>query len=60
MITKSHSPASIPFAELQRGRVDAVSESGGFRPVLEEMAEMGVASAAERFRADHVKAVILL
>src|ERR1043166_5043867 len=47
------SGASRFFCERQRRGVDAVTQAGGFRPVIENMAEMRVAAGATDFVARH-------
>src|ERR1700733_9606537 len=46
--------------ELQRRRIDAVTQSGRPRAVLEHMAEMAVATRAQHFGADHAVAHVAL
>src|SRR5262245_22571533 len=57
-----HSPLPTPHIlllhKLQRGRSDAVAQSGRLRPVVEDVTEMGVAAAAQDFDAAHAVAVI--
>src|SRR5271168_1376240 len=58
-------PAARPLKtlfrlELQRGRIDAVTQSGRPRAVLEHMAEMAVATGAKHLGADHAVGHIAL
>src|SRR3954469_5790225 len=47
------------FFEFQRRRVDAIAQVGGLRPVVEHMAEVGAALAANGFGAPHQKTIVL-
>src|SRR6185312_212286 len=44
--------------ERQRCRVEAVAQAGRRRPILEDMAEMGFAAAAQDFGAGHEEAAV--
>jgi hypothetical protein len=46
------------FDELQRSRVHAVAQASGLRSIREDMAQVGIALAAERFGAHHPQAGI--
>src|ERR1700680_3989293 len=41
--------------ELERAAVHAIAQPGGIRPVIEHMAEMGLAGGAANLRAGHEK-----
>ena len=43
---------------MQSGFVDAIAESGGRRAIVEQVAEMGVAQAAQDFGAVHEETVV--
>jgi hypothetical protein len=47
-----------PLDELQGSGIHAVAQAGGLRAVREDVAEMGVALAAEHFGAFHAKAAV--
>src|SRR4051794_36288313 len=48
------------LVELERRRVDAVAQARRLRPVLEDVAQVGIAVAAHHFRAAHPEAVVRL
>ena len=49
---------SARFVEFQRGAIHAVAQPGGFRPVVEHMAEMGFAARAKHLGAAHEEAAV--
>ena len=49
----------IGFFKGQRRRVDAIAQTGGFRAVVENVAQMAAAMRANDFRAAHPQTVIL-
>ena len=49
----------LRLPKLERGRVDAVAETGGFGAILEDMPEVCIATGAMDFRATHEEGVVL-
>jgi hypothetical protein len=52
--------ALLGCVEVQGDGVDAVAQAGGRRAVLEDVAEMGAAAAAQDFRSPHAVACVML
>src|ERR1700730_8613381 len=46
--------------ELERAAVHAIAQPGGIRPVIEHMAEMGLAGGAAHLRAAHEQRAVLV
>src|SRR5690348_5132426 len=46
--------------QVEGGRVEAIAQAGRFGPVLEDMAEMGVAAAAQHLDPPHEQAAVVL
>lgn len=46
--------------EHQRGRIDAIAQTGGFRAIVEDMTQMRITSAAQNFGTHHAMPGILL
>src|SRR5689334_19100236 len=56
--TSGRASLAIALVEIERGRVDAVTQPGGVRAVLEHVAEVRIAAAALDLGADHAVADI--
>ena len=49
---------SVGVFEIERCRVDAIAESAGLRSVVEDMAQMGTAAAAEHLLPKHTVTIV--